>query len=87
MCFLTGEQFKSCGVNLSCAGQQGSSLKVIVSMHHVFGNKATVSKLWCQCFKYLSRVKQFKSCGVDASRVFVHKEVFKKLWCQCIMFC
>ena len=48
--FLTGEQFKSCGVNLSCVGQQGSSLKVIVSMHHVFGNKATVSKLWCQCF-------------------------------------
>ena len=71
MCFLTGEQFKSCGVNLSCVGQQGSSLKVIVSMHHVFGNKATVSKLWCQCFKYLSTVKQFKSCGVDASRIFL----------------
>ena len=36
MCLSTGKQFKSCGVNASCFRPQGSSLKVVVSMHHVF---------------------------------------------------
>ena len=33
------EQFKSCGGNASCFYQQESSLKVAVSMRHVFPNR------------------------------------------------
>ena len=33
------EQFKSCGGNASCFYQQESSLKVAVSLRHVFPNR------------------------------------------------
>ena len=64
---LTRKQFKSYGVNASCVLRQGSILKAVVSMHHLFDNKEAVQKFWCQCIMCLSTGKQFKSCGVNAS--------------------
>ena len=63
-------QFKSCGVNASCVCQKESSLKVVVSMHHVFINMVAVQKLQCQCIMCLSTRKQFKSCGVYLLRCY-----------------
>ena len=42
MSLSTRKQFKICGVNASCLYQHGSSLKVAVSVHHVFVNKKAV---------------------------------------------
>ena len=39
MFLLTRKQFKSYGVNASCVLRQGSILKAVVSMHHMFGNR------------------------------------------------
>ena len=44
MFLLTRKQFKSYGVNASCVWQQGSILKVVLSIHHDFGNKEAVLK-------------------------------------------
>ena len=38
----TKKEFKSYGFYASCVCQQGSSLKVVVSMHHAFVNKEGV---------------------------------------------
>ena len=69
MFLSTGKQSKSCGVNALCVCQQESSLKVVVSIHHVFVNKKAVYKLWYQCIMCSTTGKLFKSCGVNASRV------------------
>ena len=45
MSLSTRKQFKNCGVNASCFRQGESSLKVAVSMHHVFVNKKVVEKV------------------------------------------
>ena len=69
MFLSTGKQSKSCGVNALCECQQESSLKVVVSVHHVFVNKKAVYKLWYQCLICLSTRKLFKSRGINASCV------------------
>ena len=69
MILATRKQFKSCGVNASCVLQQGSILKALVSMHHMFGNKEAFLKLCCRCIMFLATRKQFKSCGVNALSV------------------
>ena len=89
MSLSTRKQF-----NASCFRQGESSLKVAVSMHHVFVNKKVVEKvsmhyvfvkkrkLRYQCI--MSVIKRaFKSCGVIASCLST-KKLFKR--CQCIMF-
>ena len=43
-CLAARKNFKSCGVNALCVCQQESSLKFVVSMHHVFVNKEAVYK-------------------------------------------
>ena len=45
MSLSTRKQSKNCGVNASCFRQGESSLKVVVSMHHVFVNKKVVEKV------------------------------------------
>ena len=60
MSLAARKNFKSCGVNALCVCQQESSLKVVVSMHHVFVNKKAVYKLWYQCLICLSTRKLFK---------------------------
>ena len=57
-CLSTGKQFKSCGVNASCFRPQGSSLKVVVSMHHVFSTR-----------KYLKSCGVNASCFVNKKAV------------------
>ena len=39
MFLLTRKQFKSYGINASCVLRQGSILKAVVSMYHMFGNR------------------------------------------------
>ena len=63
----TRKQFNNCGFYASCVCQQGSSLKVAMSMHHVFANKEAIQKLWYQYIIPTTTKKQFKSCGFYAS--------------------
>ena len=71
MFLSTRKQFKRSGVNTSCVCQQGSSLQVLVFMHHPFVTKEAVQKLWCLYILCVSSRKQFKSCGVYASCVYL----------------
>ena len=67
MCFPTRKQCKSCGAYVSCVFQQGSSVKVVVPMHHAFANERKEFKsraIYASCF---STRKEFKSCGFYAS--------------------
>ena len=63
----TKKWFKICGAYASCVFQQGSSLKVVVPMHHVFVNKEAVKKLGCLCIMRLPTSKEFKSRAFYAS--------------------
>ena len=66
-CFSTRKQFKSCS-HASCVCQQRSSLKVVVSMHHMFVTWEEVKKLRCMSIiMCLSTRKQFKSWDVYPS--------------------
>ena len=69
MCLSTRKQFRSCGVNASRVRQQGSSLRVEVSMHHAFVDKEAVWELWCQCIMCSLTRKQLKSFDAIASCV------------------
>ena len=75
------EQFKSCGVDASCFYQQESSLKVAVSMHHVFPNRnwSSLKVLMSMHHVFVKKnwLEQFKSGGVNVSCLFQQESSLK----------
>ena len=77
MCSLTRKQLKSFDAIASCVRRQGSSLRVVVSMHHVFFDRGAVLKLRCQFIMCWATRKQFKSYCVNASCFWQQGNSFK----------
>ena len=75
MCLSTGKQFKSCGVNVSCFRPQFDSLKVVVSMYHVFSTgkylKSCGVNASCFCYQESSL-----KVMVSMHHVFYDREAF-----------
>ena len=85
MCSLTRKQLKSFDAIASCVRRQGSSLRAVVSMHHVF----LTGEQFKSCVVNLSCVGQQGSSLkviVSMHHVFGNKATVSKLWCQCFKY-